>query len=101
MYGSSLFVTENYDGYHKIIAEIETLRTDGITYKKINRKEYAYYQWRENGKQRTRRTKDEELERFVKPVAKWEKRECYERLHDYVYELVSLPSEMIFIYGRY
>ena len=50
--------------YNKIIAEIETLPTGGITYKKINGKEYAYYQWREDGKQRTRRTKDEELEQL-------------------------------------
>ena len=50
--------------YSKIIAEIATLPTGGITYKKINGKEYAYYQWRENGKQRSRRTKDEELERL-------------------------------------
>ena len=35
--------------YNKIIAEIETLPTGGITYKKINGKEYAYYQWREDG----------------------------------------------------
>ena len=117
--------------YSKIIAEIETLPTGGITYKKINGKEYAYYQWRENGKQRSRRTKDEELEqlsgqierrkelqnlikdmdkqevnerkkaslfrcavrigeeleRFVKPVTKWVKRECYQQLHDYVYRI--------------
>ena len=115
--------------YSKIIAEMETLPLGGITYKKINGKEYAYYQWREDGKQRSRRVKDEELEaltkqiekrkelqkliqdmerqvvepaktvyqlhcavrigkeldRFVKPVAKWAKRECYQQLHDYVY----------------
>ena len=35
--------------YSKIITEIETLPTGGITYKKINGKEYAYYQWREDG----------------------------------------------------
>ncbi|MCQ2061110.1 MAG: AAA family ATPase [Fibrobacter sp.] len=33
----------------------------GITYKTINGKRYAYYQWMENGKQRSRRVKDEEL----------------------------------------
>jgi len=54
--------------YNKIIAEIETLPTGGITYKKINGKEYAYYQWREDGKQRTRRTKDEELEQLSKKI---------------------------------
>ncbi len=115
--------------YSMIIAEIETLPTGGITYKKINGKEYAYYQWREDGKQRSRRIKDEELEqlsrqierrkelqnlikdidnkevngektasqfrctvrigedleRFIKPVEKWVKRECYQQLRDYVY----------------
>ena len=50
--------------YSKIITEIETLPTGGITYKKINGKEYAYYQWREDGKQRSRRIKDEELEQL-------------------------------------
>lgn len=50
--------------YSKIIIEIKTLPTGGITYKKINGKEYAYYQWREDGKQRSRRIKDEELEQL-------------------------------------
>ncbi|MBU5473050.1 AAA family ATPase [Roseburia sp. MSJ-14] len=127
--------------YNKIIAEIETLPTGGITYKKINGKEYAYYQWREDGKQHTRRTKDEELEqlskqierrkvlqnliknidnqeineekpvsqfrctvrigeeleRFVKPVAKWVKRECYQQLHDYVYG--DIHDRVYILYG--
>jgi len=127
--------------YNKIIAEIETLPTGGITYKKINGKEYAYYQWREDGKQHTRRTKDEELEqlskqierrkvlqnliknidnqeikeekpvsqfrctvrigeeleRFVKPVAKWGKRECYQQLYDYVYG--DIHDRVYILYG--
>ena len=127
--------------YNKIIAEIETLPTGGITYKKINGKEYAYYQWREDGKQHTRRTKDEELEqlskqierrkvlqnliknidnqeineekpvsqfrctvrigeeleRFVKPMAKWVKRECYQQLQDYVYG--DIHDRVYILYG--
>lgn len=127
--------------YSKIIAEIETLPTGGITYKKINGKEYAYYQWREDGKQRSRRIKDEEfeqlsgqierrkelqnlikdidnqevneektaslfrctvrigedLERFVKPVAKWVKRECYQQLRDYVYG--DIHDRVYILYG--
>ncbi len=127
--------------YNKIISEIETLPSGGITYKKINGKEYAYYQWREDGKQRSRRTKDEELqqlsrqierrkklqslikdidnqeaneeksvlkfrctvrigeelERFVKPVAKWVKRECYQQLHDYVYG--DIHDRVYILYG--
>lgn len=127
--------------YNKIITEIETLPTGGITYKKINGKEYAYYQWREDGKQRSRRIKDEELEqlseqierrkelqnlikdmdnqevkeektaslfrctvrigedleRFVKPVTKWVKRECYQQLHDYVYG--DIHDRVYILYG--
>lgn len=127
--------------YNRIIAEIETLPSGGITYKKINGRKYAYYQWREGGKQHSRRTKDEELEllikqierrkelqnllkekeisavemrrpehsfccavrigkeldRFVKPVARWVKRECYKQLHDYVYG--DLYDRVYILYG--
>ncbi len=127
--------------YYKIIAEMETLPTGNITYKKINDREYAYYQWRENGKQHTRRTKGEEfeqlssqierrkelqksiknvelskvdlekkvaqfrcttrigdaLERFVQPVIKWRKRECYQQLYDYIYGDVS--DRVFILYG--
>lgn len=127
--------------YNRIIAEIETLPSGGITYKKINGRRYAYYQWREGGKQHSRRTKDEELEllikqierrkelqnllketemsavemrrqehsfccavrigkeldRFVRPVAKWVKRECYKQLHDYVYG--DLYDRVYILYG--
>ena len=40
-----MFMTK--EEYYKIIAEMETLPTGNITYKKINGREYAYYQWRE------------------------------------------------------
>jgi len=113
------------DTCRDMIAEIESLPSGGITLKKINGKEYAYYQWREDGKQRSRRAKDEELDllteqierrkelqnlvkesefqyiakstinqfrcvvrmdeqlnRFVKPVTNWKKRELYQSLHD-------------------
>ena len=127
--------------YTKIVNEIETLPSGGITYKRINGKEYAYYQWREGGKQRSRRAKDdeleqlfkqierrkelqsliknvnidnfnearevnqfrcavrigEELERFVKPVAKWKKRECYQQLHDYIYG--EIHDRVYILYG--
>ena len=127
--------------YYKIIAEMETLPTGNITYKKINGREYAYYQWRENGKQHTRRTKGEEfeqlssqierrkelqksiknvepskvdlekkvaqfrcttrigdaLERFVQPVIKWRKRECYQQLYVYIYGDVS--DRVFILYG--
>ena len=59
--------------YSKIITEIETLPTGGITYKKINGKEYAYYQWREDGKQHSRRIKDEELEQLSRQIERRKK----------------------------
>lgn len=134
-----MFMTK--EKYYKIIAEMETLPTGNITYKKINGREYAYYQWRENGKQHTRRTKGEEfeqlssqierrkelqksiknvelskvdlekkvaqfrcttrigdaLERFVQPVIKWRKRECYQQLYDYIYGDVS--DRVFILYG--
>ena len=54
--------------YKDIIAEIESLPQGGSTYKKINGKEYAYYQWREDGKQRSRRAKDDELETLMAQI---------------------------------
>lgn len=134
-----MFMTK--EEYYKIIAEMEILPTGSITYKKINGKEYAYYQWHENGKQHTRRTKGEEfeqlssqierrkelqkliknvelskvdlekkvaqfrcttrigdaLERFVQPVIKWRKRECYQQLYDYIYGDVS--DRVFILYG--
>lgn len=134
-----MFMTK--EEYYKIIAEMETLPTGNITYKKINGRDYAYYQWRENGKQHTRRTKGEEfeqlssqierrkelqkliknvelskvdlekkdaqfrcttrigdaLERFVQPVIKWRKRECYQQLYDYIYGDVS--DRVFILYG--
>jgi len=41
---------------------IETLPSGGLTTKKIKGKEYTYYQWSENGKQRSRIVKDNEFE---------------------------------------
>ena len=127
--------------YSTIINEIENLPQGGISYKKINGKEYAYYQWRENGKQRSRRVKDDELklltnqisrrkelqnilknnniavkitpqstynfhcairigdelDRFVKPVKDWKKRQCYHQLYDYVYS--DIQDKVFILYG--
>lgn len=44
-----------------LLKELEQLPKGGITYKTINGKQYAYYQWREDGKQRSRRVQDDEL----------------------------------------
>lgn len=38
-----------------------------------------------------------ELDRFVQPVVKWVKRECYEQLHDYVYG--DLYDRVYILYG--
>lgn len=129
------------ESYEKIISELEKLPTGGITYKKINGKEYAYYQWREDGKQHSRRAKDEEidvlkkqierrkeleklikdvnvtedkiigtqhefrcavrigkdLEKFIKPVSKWRKRECYKLLSEYIYG--DIHDRVFILYG--
>lgn len=58
------------EDYRKIVAEIEALPQGGITYKKINGKEYAYYQWTEDGKQRSRRVKEEELETLTEQITR-------------------------------
>ena len=54
--------------YQEIVHQISELPTGGITYKKINGKDYAYYQWRENGKQHSRRVKDAELETLARQI---------------------------------
>lgn len=41
----------------------------GITFKTINGKRYAYYQWTENGKQHSRRVKDDEFAELVAKIA--------------------------------
>ena len=46
----------------QIQKQIESLPKGSITVKKINGKEYEYWQFRENGRQITRRVKGEELE---------------------------------------
>lgn len=64
----------------KMTAEIKALPSGGITYKKINGRTYAYYQWREDGRQRSRRVKDDELEILAKQIEK--RKELKERIKD-------------------
>ena len=52
----------------KILLELETLPKGGITYKKINGRAYAYYQWTQDGRQHSRRVKDEELEELSEKI---------------------------------
>lgn len=47
---------------------IMQLPQGNITYKKINGKVYTYYQWTENGKQRSRVVKQEEFEELKKKI---------------------------------
>lgn len=47
---------------------ISQLPQGNITYKTINNKKYPYYQWTENGKQRGRRVKDEELQELTEKI---------------------------------
>ena len=46
----------------EIQAKIDALPAGGITMKTINGKKYPYLQWTEDGKQRGRRVREEELE---------------------------------------
>lgn len=54
---------------NEIQRKIDSLPSGGISYKTINGRKYPYYQWREDGKQRGRRVKDEELESLTKAIA--------------------------------
>ena len=52
----------------RILVELDTLPKGGITYKKINGRAYAYYQWTQDGRQHSRRVKDEELEELSEKI---------------------------------
>ena len=49
---------------------ISQLPTGNITYKTINGKKYPYYQWTENGKQRSRVVKKDEFEELSDKISK-------------------------------
>ncbi len=121
---------------------ISQLPSGNITYKRINGKRYPYYQWTENGKQRSRVVKADEfdelsekiaqrktlekkiaqsgvagsnpevlednhffsqvilgkdLEEFVAPVKQLKHRECYSKLHDYIYG--NTTDRVFVLYG--
>ena len=52
---------------------IEQLPKGNITYKSIRGKKYAYLQWTENGKQRSRRVQDDELQELTEKIENYEK----------------------------
>ena len=59
-----------YAIYNKILEELRMLPTGGLTHKKINGKIYLYYQWRENGKQHSRRVKEDGEEILAAQIAR-------------------------------
>ena len=67
---------KNCDAIRRQIADMPQ---GGVTYKKINGKSYAYYQWRENGKQRNRRIKDDEIAGLVEQIEERKRLEGYLR----------------------
>ena len=62
-----------------IRVEIDSLPQGGVTYKKINGKRYAYYQWREDGRQKNRRIKDDELNDLINKIEERKRLEGYLR----------------------
>ena len=57
------------ENYSRLKEKIASLPSGGITYKKINGRKYAYYQWREDGRQRSRRVKADELDALSEQIA--------------------------------
>ena len=57
------------ENYSRLMEKIASLPSGGITYKKINGRKYAYYQWREDGRQRSRRVKADELDALSEQIA--------------------------------
>ena len=60
--------------------KLAQLPMGNITYKTINNKKYPYYQWTENGQQRGRRVKDDELELLTEQIA--ERKELQQLLRE-------------------
>ena len=52
----------------EILEKIESLPSGGLTTKTIRGKAYTYYQWTENGKQRSRIVKEDEYENLKKQI---------------------------------
>lgn len=66
---------------------IEQLPQGNITYKTINGKKYAYYQWTENGKQKGRRVTDEEIKELSEKIEK--RKALQEKLKDAPIEVLE------------
>ncbi|MBE6353225.1 AAA family ATPase [Treponema sp.] len=52
----------------EILKKIDSLPSGGLTTKKIRDKSYTYYQWTENGKQRSRIVKEEEYDNLKNQI---------------------------------
>lgn len=70
---------------------IEQLPKGNITYKSIRGKKYAYLQWTENGKQRSRRVKDDELQELSEKI---KQRKSLETKLKEVPEVTLMPEVM-------
>lgn len=70
---------------------IAQLPKGNITYKSIRGKKYAYLQWTENGKQRSRRVKDDELQELSEKI---EKRKVLEKKLKEAPEATAMPDVM-------
>ena len=87
------------DDLEKIRERIDALPSGGITLKKINGKEYEYYQWRENGKQRSRRIKGEELAQYTQLIEERKKLQAVLKEPGFDYE--PEPSGLQGLSGTY
>ncbi len=70
---------------------ISQLPKGNITYKTIRGKKYAYLQWTENGKQRSRRVKDDELKQLSEKI---EARKVFEKRLKEAPEATLMPDVM-------
>ena len=70
---------------------IEKLPKGNITYKTIRGKKYAYLQWTQDGKQRSRRVKDDELQELS---GKIEARKAIEKKLKEAQETIEMPDVM-------
>ena len=79
--------------YEEMKAKIKSLPSGGITHKTIHGKKYAYYQWTENGKQKSRTVKPEELEQLQNQIT--ERKALQEELKSIDLNAVSVVAKKI------
>ena len=79
--------------YEEMKAKIKSLPSGGITHKTIHGKKYTYYQWTENGKQKSRTVKPEELEQLQNQIT--ERKALQEELKSIDLNAVSVVAKKI------